>query len=52
MIEYDRQVGGGSPASIYISFDGKSVGVLQGRGVVAGLKANGKYGPRPGRGQS
>ena len=47
VIEYDRQVGKGSPASIYISFDGRAVGVLQGRGVVAGLKANGKYGAKP-----
>jgi len=47
VIEYDRQVGGGSPASIYISFDGKAVGVLQGKGVVAGLRATGKYGQKP-----
>ena len=47
VIEYDRQVGKGSPASIYISFDGKAVGVLQGKGVVAGLKANGKYSKKP-----
>jgi D-xylose transport system substrate-binding protein len=47
VIEYDRQVGKGSPASIYISFDGKAVGVLQGRGVVAGLRATGKYGSKP-----
>lgn len=47
VIEYDRQVGGGSPASIYISFDGKAVGVLQGRGVVAGLRANGTYDDTP-----
>jgi D-xylose transport system substrate-binding protein len=47
VIEYDRQVGRGSPASIYISFDGRAVGVLQGRGVVAGLRANGKYGQKP-----
>ena len=40
MIEYDRQVIGGI-AAIYISFDGAAVGVLQGKGVVAGLKANG-----------
>ena len=40
VIEYDRQVIGGS-AAIYISFDGKAVGVLQGKGVVAGLKKNG-----------
>ena len=47
VIEYDRQVGKGSPASIYISFDGKAVGVLQGRGVVAGLRANGTYSKKP-----
>jgi D-xylose transport system substrate-binding protein len=46
VIEYDRQVEGGKP-SIYISFDGKAVGVLQGKGVVAGLKADGKYGKKP-----
>ena len=37
-IDYDRQVIGGV-AKIYDSFDGKAVGVLQGKGVVAGLKA-------------
>jgi D-xylose transport system substrate-binding protein len=47
VIEYDRQVGRGSPASIYISFDGRAVGVLQGKGVVAGLKASGKYSQKP-----
>ena len=47
VIEYDRQVGKNSPASIYISFDGRAVGVLQGKGVVAGLRANGKYGQTP-----
>src|SRR6478735_1338444 len=46
VIEYDRQVTGGKPA-IYISFDGASVGVLQGKGVVAGLRANGKYSKKP-----
>jgi D-xylose transport system substrate-binding protein len=46
VIEYDRQVIGGN-AAIYISFDGVAVGVLQGRGVVAGLRANGKYGKKP-----
>jgi D-xylose transport system substrate-binding protein len=46
VIEYDRQVEGGKP-SIYISFDGKAVGVLQGKGVVAGLKANGMYSKKP-----
>jgi len=46
VIEYDRQVKGGS-AAIYISFDGRRVGVLQGQGVVKGLKANGNYGKKP-----
>jgi D-xylose transport system substrate-binding protein len=46
VIEYDRQVVGGI-GNIYISFDGKAVGVLQGKGVVAGLKANGKYSQKP-----
>src|SRR3954470_14849946 len=45
-IDYDRQVEGGS-ASLYVSFDGHTVGVLQGQGVVAGLKATGKYGSKP-----
>ena len=45
-IDYDRQVIGGV-AKIYDSFDGKQVGVLQGKGVVAGLKANGKYSQHP-----
>ncbi len=46
VIEYDRQVIGGT-AAIYISFDGRAVGVLQGKGVVAGLKANGTYSKKP-----
>ena len=46
VIEYDRQVKGGT-AAIYISFDGAKVGVLQGQGVVAGLKKNGMYGKKP-----
>ena len=46
VIEYDRQVIGGS-ADIYISFDGRAVGVLQGKGVVAGLKALGTYSKKP-----
>ena len=45
-IDYDRQVIGGT-GSIYISFNNPSVGVLQGKGVVAGLKANGKYSQHP-----
>jgi len=46
VIEYDRQVKGGS-SSIYISFDGAKVGVLQGQGVVAGLKKTGMYSKKP-----
>jgi D-xylose transport system substrate-binding protein len=46
IIEYDRQVVGGV-GDIYISFDGFRVGVLQGTGVVRGLRANGKYGSDP-----
>jgi D-xylose transport system substrate-binding protein len=46
VIEYDRQVIGGI-ASIYISWDGRAVGVLQGKGVVAGLKAKGLYTKKP-----
>ena len=46
VIEYDRQVVGGN-AAIYISFDGHQVGVLQGKGVVAGLKANRMYSRKP-----
>jgi D-xylose transport system substrate-binding protein len=45
-IDYDRQVKGGV-AKIYDSFDGRQVGVLQGKGVIAGLKANGKYSQHP-----
>jgi D-xylose transport system substrate-binding protein len=45
-IDYDRQTKGGV-ASIYVSFDGGAVGVLQGKGVVNGLKANGKYSQHP-----
>jgi D-xylose transport system substrate-binding protein len=45
-IDYDRQVKGGV-ASIYVSFDGHQVGVLQGEGLVAALKANGKYSQHP-----
>ena len=51
VIEYDRQVIGGI-AAIYISFDGKAVGVLQGKGVVAGLKANGHVHEEAGRGRA
>ncbi len=45
-IDYDRQVEGGS-AVLYASFDGHTVGVLQGQGVVAGLKKNGTYSKHP-----
>jgi D-xylose transport system substrate-binding protein len=45
-IDYDRQVKGGV-ASIYVSFDGRAVGVLQGKGVIAGLKSAGKYNSHP-----
>jgi len=45
-IDYDRQVIGGV-AKIYDSFDGKAVGVLQGQGVINGLKASGKYSQHP-----
>ncbi|MDP9283658.1 MAG: substrate-binding domain-containing protein [Actinomycetota bacterium] len=45
-IDYDRQTKGGV-AKIYVSFDGKAVGVLQGQGVVNGLKSNGKYSQHP-----
>ena len=37
----------GGIGQVYVSFDGHAVGVLQGKGVVAGLKANGKYGQHP-----
>ncbi|HXK34400.1 MAG TPA: substrate-binding domain-containing protein [Dehalococcoidia bacterium] len=45
-IDYDRQVEGGV-ASLYVSFDGHTVGVLQGKAVIQGLKANGKYSQHP-----
>jgi D-xylose transport system substrate-binding protein len=45
-IDYDRQVEGGS-ASVYVSFDNHIVGVLQGTGVVNGLKANGMFSKKP-----
>jgi D-xylose transport system substrate-binding protein len=45
-IDYDRQVEGGV-ASVYVSFNGHTVGVLQGKGVVNGLKANGMYSKKP-----
>ena len=45
-IDYDRQVEGGV-ADLYVSFDNRQVGVLQGKGVVAALKATGKFGSKP-----
>ncbi len=45
-IDYDRQVEGGS-ASLYVSFDGHTVGVLQGQAVILGLKADGMYSKTP-----
>jgi D-xylose transport system substrate-binding protein len=45
-IDYDRQVEGGVAAA-YVSFNGHTVGVLQGQGVVNGLKAKGKYSQHP-----
>jgi D-xylose transport system substrate-binding protein len=45
-IDYDRQVEGGA-AVLYASFNGKTVGVLQGQAVIQGLKAKGKYAAHP-----
>jgi D-xylose transport system substrate-binding protein len=46
VIDYDRLVVG-SKASYYVSFDNKVVGKLQGRGLVAALKARGQYSNHP-----
>jgi D-xylose transport system substrate-binding protein len=46
VIDYDRLVVG-SKASYYVSFDNVKVGKLQGRGLVAALRAKGKYGSHP-----
>ena len=46
VIDYDRLVVG-SKASYYVSFDNVKVGKLMGTGLVAALKANGKYGSHP-----
>ena len=46
VIDYDRLVVG-SKASYYVSFDNVKVGKLQGRGLVAALRANGKYSQHP-----
>ena len=43
-IDYDRQIVGGT-GSVYVSFDGNLVGRLQARGVLAGMKSKGTYGP-------
>ena len=45
-IDYDRQVAGGT-ASVYVTFDGNAVGRAQANGIVAALKASGKYGKKP-----
>jgi D-xylose transport system substrate-binding protein len=45
-IDYDRQVEGGV-AALYTSFSGRTVGVIQGKSVILGLKANGMYGKKP-----
>jgi len=41
-IDYDRQVTGGT-ASVYIAFDGVSVGKAQANGIISAMKANGSY---------
>jgi D-xylose transport system substrate-binding protein len=43
-IDYDRQVLGGT-ASVYVTFDGNSVGRAQANGIIAAMKANGTYKP-------
>ncbi len=45
-IDYDRQVIGGT-ASDYVTFDGKAVGEAQANGIIAALKAQGKYSSKP-----
>ena len=45
-VDYDRLVLDGK-ASYYVSFNNVNVGKLQGRGVVAGLKAKGMYSKHP-----
>jgi len=46
VIDYDRLVPK-SKASYYVSFNNVKVGVLQGRGLVAALKADGRYAHKP-----
>ena len=43
-IDYDRLVLGGT-ASVYVTFDGTSVGKAQANGVIAAMKAKGTYKP-------
>jgi D-xylose transport system substrate-binding protein len=45
-IDYDRQVIGGT-ASVYVTFDGKAVGVAQANGILAALHASGKMSSKP-----
>ena len=45
-IDYDRQVLGGT-AAVYVTFDGKAVGQAQANGIIAALKAEGKYSGKP-----
>jgi D-xylose transport system substrate-binding protein len=45
-IDYDRLTLKGK-SSYYVSFNNVNVGKLQGKGVVSGLKANGKYSKHP-----
>ena len=44
-IDYDRQVEVG--IGRYVSFDGQTVGVLQAKAVIKGLKANGRTARSP-----
>jgi D-xylose transport system substrate-binding protein len=46
VIDYDRLVVG-SKASYYVSFDNVKVGKLQGKGLVAAIRAKGKYSSHP-----
>jgi D-xylose transport system substrate-binding protein len=46
VIDYDRLVVG-SKAAYYVSFDNVKVGKLQGKGLVAALRAKGKYSSHP-----
>ncbi|HXZ56695.1 MAG TPA: substrate-binding domain-containing protein [Gaiellaceae bacterium] len=46
VIDYDRLVVG-SKAAYYVSFNNPGVGKLMGKGLIAALKAKGKYGSHP-----